>query len=317
MKKRIASKLLVKRISTSPYFSPAFAQLEKSLIDCVGAEMLPHNDKSLAQVLITNTHTDVSNITKEQRDSCQLMIHPNSGYDNLHSDFVKSVSFPIVIGNPIRAHAVTNYILSALLHHFSPLKKEQAWCSSRKWPRKLLSECTILILGQGHVGSLISKSLEPLAARVIIHDPYMGLNEWNKHKADVVILACSLNAKNHHLIDKKFMLGLTDDFLLINAARGPLVHTAELLEVLQLRPQSFAVLDVFEQEPADFSVFSNVPNILVTSHIAGVYQNIDTVTAQFEAVVLSDWMNLEKTEFETKYKSMILKNRLSPEGFLI
>lgn len=319
MKKGNQSKLSVKRISTSPYFRDEFSQLEKKTIEekNPGAEMLPLNSSELAQILITNTHTDVKTISNEQILACELMIHPNSGYDNLSADFIGSSHFPIVIGNPIRSMAVTNFILSALLSHYSPLPSEKVWNDSRSWKRKLLSELSILIVGNGHIGSLIQKSLSALAKNVTVYDPYQDMTRLVLKDTDVVIMACSLNEKNKHMINKKFLLDLNQDFLLINAARGQLVNTQDLMEVLLERPKAFAVLDVFEAEPADFSIFSGIKNIQVTSHIAGVYQQIDLVTANFEAEVIHDFKTMTTMEFEDKYKKSILKNRLTSDGFLI
>lgn len=279
--------------------------------------MLAKNSGIIADILITNTHTDVSQISKDQLEACRLMIHPNSGYDNLTAEFIKQADFPVVIGNPIRAQAVVNYILSALYSHYSPIPNESRWNESRKWPRKLLSELSILILGQGHIGTLLSACLTNLAASVHIFDPYKGFNTLSLKNIDVVIPACGLNKFNHHLINNEFLSQLNRDFLLINAARGGLVNTQDLLGILKARPEAFAILDVFEKEPAELSVFSDIKNIKVSSHIAGVYKNIGSATANFEAEVINDFRVLDLPNFEKKYSSMILKNRLSPDGFLI
>ena len=318
MKKETLSKFTVKRISSSPYFSVDFSKLEQETIqNLTEAEMLPLNSTKLTSALITNTHTDLISISKEQLEICKLMIHPNSGYDNFSSDFISKVNFPVVIGNPIRANAVTNFILSALLSHYSPIPVEAGWNESRKWPRKLLSELTILILGHGHIGRLLSESLAPLASEVRIYDPHAGFPDLDLQNVDVLIPACSLNKKNHHLIDEAMLMKLNADFLLINAARGSLVNTKDLLSVLQKRASAFAILDVFEKEPADFNQFKEIKNILLSSHIAGVYQRIDINTANFEAQVISDFMNLSVLEFEQIYKTILLKNRLKDPDFLI
>lgn len=318
MKKGHLSKLLVKRISTSPYFSPDFFQLETETIESItGVEVLPLNSDTIANILITNTHTDTSQIPKAQLDACELMIHPNSGYDNLGAEFIKSAQFPVVIGNPIRAQAVVNFILSALFSHYSPIPNDHQWNQTRKWPRKLISELNILILGHGHIGATLNKTLLNLEAKVKVYDPYQGLDELNLRDVDVIIPACSLNSFNHHMIDKIFLNQVNDDFLLINAARGALVNTTDLTEVLKERPNAFAILDVFEKEPLDLSMFNNIKNINVSSHIAGVYKNIDFMTARFEAEVISNFKTMTLCDFEKKYTSEILKNRLTNDGYLI
>ena len=319
MKKGTISNFTVKRISSSPYFSSSFQTLEEATIsNLTGAKMLPPNSHQHASVLITNTHTELSKISDEQLAACELIIHPNSGYDNFASEFISSANFPIIIGNPIRAEAVTNFILSALFSHYSDIPNEATWNNLRKWPRKLLSELNVLILGHGHIGSLLKMSLSPLVAKVRTFDPYAGFPDMDLEKIDVLIPACSLNKKNFHLINKDLLLQLNEDFLFINAARGGLVNTTDLLTVLAARPRACAVLDVFEKEPADFEkLLENTPNIKLSSHIAGVYKNIDIVTANFEAQIILDFLTLEKDSFEHIYQSVNLKNRLIGQDFLI
>jgi phosphoglycerate dehydrogenase-like enzyme len=318
MKKRTTSNLTVKRISTSPYFQSTFLELEKEKIENLrNIQMLDSHSDKIAHILITNTHTDVSCITNEQMNICELMIHPNSGYDNLSSDFVNKATFPIVIGNPIRAFAVSNFILSTLYHHYSPVPHETHWSQSRKWPRKLLNELNILIIGLGHIGTIIKNSLTPLGATLHLYDPYLGLNDLVLKNIDVVIPVCGLNLLNQQMIDKNFLSQLNPDFLLINAARGGLLKTSDLLDILKNQPMASAALDVFEKEPADFSQFIGLDNIAVSSHIAGVYKSIDAVTAEFEAVVIKDFTELPDNDFNNKYAKMILKNRLTKDGILI
>jgi D-3-phosphoglycerate dehydrogenase len=313
------AKLSVKRISTSPYFKESFAKLEEKIIhEVADAKMLSVNDAESADVLITNTHTIPALLSPKELKHCQLMIHPNSGYDNFSYDFVSSADFPIIIGNPIRAHAVVNFILSALLEHFSSIPHDHlSWNKTRLWPRQLLSEQKILILGVGHIGSLLIETLKPLVKKLSVYDPYQKHNELDLTGIDVIIPACSLNQKNHHFINRDFLLKLNQHFLLINAARGGLVHTTELISVLKERKNAYAILDVFEVEPCDFSLFSSLPNISLSSHIAGVFTNIDFATANFEAQVILDFQNLSAANFDEKYRTILLKNRLSEDGFLI
>jgi D-3-phosphoglycerate dehydrogenase len=318
MPSKLKENIKIKRISTSPYFKESFVQLEKSSIEVkTQAVVLPPNSPEAAEVLITNTQTDLSSITVEEIKHCKLMIHPNSGYDNFPAEFVKSSPFPIILGNSIRANAVTNFILSSLFAHYSPPIFDKSWNEKRHYPRRLISELTILILGEGHIGSLLKSALTPLAKEVIVYDPYKYPSNKNISTTlsevsgiDVVIPACSLNAENLHFMDRSFLMKLAENFLLINAARGSLINTVDLIDVLKNRPEAFAVLDVFENEPADFSLFSALTNCRLSSHIAGVFKSIDGTTAQFEAQVIFDFLNLSEEKFMKQYQDSLLTNRL-------
>lgn len=115
------------------------------------------------------------------------------------------------------------------------------------------------------------------------------------------------------MIDKHFLNALKDSALIINAARGELIKTNDLVNFLKANDEAFAVLDVFEKEPNDFFEFSDLRNIKLTSHIAGVYKNIDLHTIDFETSVIRDYLELTSFDFSNKYQKMILQNKLRPE----
>ena len=312
----LETRLTIKRTSTSPYFSGTFNQSEiESLKPYV--DMLPSDSGDVADMLITNTHTNFDLLSGEQVDKLKLILHPNSGYDNIPVDFVKGSKAPIIIGSTIRSQAVAQYILSALFNHFSPISHQLVWDRDRKWPRRLLSDLKVSLIGYGHIGKILAASLTPLVKELMIYDPFENMPVMNNKNSDVVILACGLNSKSKHIIDKTFLDNIREDALIINAARGELIKTQDLVNFLTANDEAFAVLDVFEKEPNDFSLFNKLKNVKHTSHIAGVYKNIDQHTIIFEVEVIKNFFELTEFDFKNKYQKMILQNRLSPAIGLI
>ncbi|MBC7714428.1 MAG: hypothetical protein H7177_13870, partial [Rhizobacter sp.] len=132
-----------------------------------------------------------------------------------------------------------------------------------------------------------------------------------------VILACGLNSKSRHIVDKNFLNHVSENVLVINAARGELIKTSDLINFLGANDKAYAVLDVFEKEPNDFSDFRHLKNVRLTSHIAGVFKNIDQHTIDFELEVIRDFTSMTEFDFKNKYQKMILQNKLRPEIGLI
>ena len=317
MKKGICTtNLTIKRISSSPYFSDQFLKNEQEQLEA--ALNIKFVESECADILITNTHTNLNELSHKQLNRCQIIVHPNSGYDNFNAEFVATQDFPIVIGHTIRSQAVANFILSNLMSHFSPTPKHKVWDRERKWKRKLLSELTVLIIGNGHIGKILESTLRPLCGELRIFDPYLGLNTLDLKNVDVVLLAMGLNKKNDKMIDQYFLSKLNSDFLIINAARGSLINTTDLINSLKNNPNAFAYLDVFEVEPCDFSLFDSIKNISLSSHVAGVYRNIDQATINFEIKIITDFINLEIEQFKTLHSSLLLSSHLSDDNsFLI
>ena len=310
------SKLTIKRLSSSPYFQDQFLISEQEQLKA--ALDVEFVDTDTADIFITNTHTNLEALTPEQLKNCKLILHPNSGYDNYRASFVNQHSLPIIIGHTIRSQAVANFILSALISHYTPLPKHTQWNRERKWNRKVLSELTVMIIGQGHIGNILKTSLTPLCHEIRVYDPYLGLNLFNLKNVDVVLLACSLNEKNKWLINQNVLSQLQTDYLIINAARGPLIKTSDLIESLKNNKEAFAFLDVFENEPCDFKIFESITNISLTSHIAGVYRGIDQATINFEINLINDFMNLDRKDFNLRHSNLLLSSHLSVDkNFLI
>jgi (S)-sulfolactate dehydrogenase len=88
---------------------------------------------------------------------------------------------------------------------------------------------------------------------------------------DVVSLHVPLDAGTRHLIDARALGQMRQDAVLINASRGGVVDERALAEALRDERLAGAMLDVFETEPlpAD-SLLADVPNLILTPHIAGV-----------------------------------------------
>jgi D-3-phosphoglycerate dehydrogenase len=315
MKKNL-TKFNVKRVGKSPYFENNFIENEKKHLEKIpGVNYITDENNLDAEVIITNTHTNLNHSQLELFSNTKLIIHPNSGYDNFSYGFVKDFNGSIIVGNDIRKNAVTNYILSCLFTYYSSIKNESTWDVKRKWKRDLLSEQTILIIGYGNIGQLLFSCLKNLVKDIRIYDPFNGHTLLNLEDVDVIIPTCSLNPTSKNFINRDFLNQLSQKALIINASRGEIINTEHLITYLKNHPDSFAYLDVFEVEPNNFNEFKSINNVNLTSHIAGVFSNIDLATINFESTIIDDFLHIPD-QFLKKYFAYNLKNRIH-KNFII
>lgn len=311
--------LTVVRTDLSTYLGDAFLAQEREMVEALGLAYqygeIPPNSP---WILISNTQSQLKNWNKDEWERLKLIVHPNSGYDNFPPEIVKKASFPIIIGNSIRAHAVANYILSAVWQHYTSISHQRDWHRERTWERPLLNQKSFLIIGHGHIGKLISESLSPICKKLQIYDPFKGYTELDLNEVDAVLLCSSLNPSSAKIIDKEFLKQLPEDFLLVNAARGGLVDQSALLHTLLQRPNAKAVLDVFEKEPYNAEDFQSIENIITTSHIAGVSGGLNQAMLDFERSALIDFLQMgnDRELFAQKYHEQLLQNRYH-DGFLL
>lgn len=310
----------VLRTHTSPYQRSDFIQREKSLLEGlpgVQYKTLENINLDEKNILITNTHTQLSKIPPDVVKNTKLIIHPNSGYDNFSSDQHLWNNIPIVVGHEIRAQAVAEYILGCLLQGGQGLPQHIRWNKERNWNRKLLKNQTVHIFGHGHIGRIIASTLHALGMKVTVIDPFIKncpyplFKTWKEDNIENsnIILACmGLNTSNKRIFNEDFFNSLNNEVLFINAARGGLVEESALKNYLQNNPKSFAFLDVFENEPFT-DEWHNFPQVWKTSHIAGVHQNLGQEILDFEKKVLGDFLILKENEFKQKYENELLQNK--------
>ncbi|MCK6595152.1 MAG: hypothetical protein L6Q33_08130 [Bacteriovoracaceae bacterium] len=317
------SNLIIKRQNLSPYWSEVFLSEEQALFEKLGLTYLsPHAPKDAEfDILITNTHTDFSSLSNQQINRLKLVLHPNSGYDNFTMPFVKDLDAPIILGNSLRANAVSEVILAELFARFSLSRHHQEWDKERKWPRKLLSDQKILIVGMGMIGNTLYQSLLPLVTDLMLYDPFKGYNDLPKENrdnnglVDVILLAASLNPISKNMINSLFLRHLADDGTIINCARGELIDQQALFDFLDNNPSAFAYTDVFAQEPEDFEAIKR-DNLKTTSHIAGVHSALELKTRDFLEKVTTNFLSMPNEEFKNLYAPIILQNRIH-DHFLI
>lgn len=86
-------------------------------------------------------------------------------------------------------------------------------------------------------------------------------------QADFVSLNCDLNASSRHLINESTLALMKPTAILINTARGPIVHETALISALKNRKISGAALDVFEEEPLPLaSPLRLMENVMLAPH---------------------------------------------------
>lgn len=305
----------VARTHVSPYQSKDFLTLEKNVIEQFPQlSYYPLNElRGEDYILITNTHTQLREISPDIMRKTRLIIHPNSGYDHFTDEHDLWKDIPLVIGHSIRAQAVAEYSLGALFEGLVELPQHITWHKERTWNRTLLKGTEVWLFGYGHIGKIIADTLSAIGMRVIKVDPYKEgcLPHWtngNLKNARVIISAMSLNPTTRHYFDERFFNELGNEVLFINGARGKLVNETALKGYLLSHPDSFAFLDVFEKEPFG-EEWHGFPQVWKTSHIAGVEKDLDQKILQFETDVLRDFLSLDHSSFQKKYDKELLQNK--------
>jgi D-3-phosphoglycerate dehydrogenase / 2-oxoglutarate reductase len=157
--------------------------------------------------------------------------------------------------------------------------KQGAW---EKIPSQSLRECTIGVIGVGNVGKAVIQRAAAFGMRLLGNDllempaefvARTGIQMISKesilHTADFISLNCDLNPTSYHLINDETLALVRPNAVLLNTARGPVVHEAALIKALKEKRLAGAALDVFEVEPLPHeSPLRQMDNVLLAPHNA-------------------------------------------------
>jgi phosphoglycerate dehydrogenase-like enzyme len=144
-----------------------------------------------------------------------------------------------------------------------------------------LSNCTVGIIGCGHVGKDLVKLLQPFNCKILVYDILdfedfyvrykvtpVGLDELMS-LSDIVTLHLPLDKSTKNILNSDKLNLLKNNSVLINLARGGLIDEVALKELLINNKITGAALDVFEVEPPVDLSFATMDNVLITPHIGG------------------------------------------------
>ena len=138
------------------------------------------------------------------------------------------------------------------------------------------------IIGMGRIGQGIARrGAHGFGMEVVYHnrtrlDPaleaeckarYLAKEELLR-TADHVVLVLPYTADSHHTIGAAELALMKPTATLVNIARGGIVDDAALAQALRERRIAAAGLDVFEGEPQVHPGLLEVPNVVLTPHIA-------------------------------------------------
>ncbi|MDH5263123.1 MAG: hydroxyacid dehydrogenase [Betaproteobacteria bacterium] len=214
------------------------------------------------------------------------------GLDNIDLAACAERGIEVIPASGANAESVAEYVLGIAM----VLLRGAAYLSTSavaagRWPRQMLSQGreisgkTLGLVGFGSIGQVTARKAAALGLRVVAFDPAIagqsplwrecgatpcGLDELLA-QADVVSLHLPLADGTRNLIDESRLARMKSDAILVNSARGGIVDEAAVARALRAGRLAGAALDVFAEEPLQAgSILADVPNLILTPHIAGV-----------------------------------------------
>lgn len=211
------------------------------------------------------------------------------GYDNV--DVAAAAERKVMVTNTpgVLTEAVAEHtfaLLIAVAKHIAAADKFTREGNYKQWDPKgflgpELKEKILGILGLGRIGSRVAEIGNKGFGMKIAYYDVKRNTEFEQQlgatfgsvvdvlkSSDFVSIHVPLLSETKHLIGKNELSMMKREAILINTSRGPVVDEIALVEALKNKVIAGAGLDVYENEPDLTPGLADLPNVVLTPHIA-------------------------------------------------
>lgn len=210
------------------------------------------------------------------------------GFDkiNLSALIARDVSLGWAGG--VNRRSVTELVLGFALSMLRKLPEANDAVCNDNWHQivgRQLSDCTVGIIGCGHVGKDLGRMLRNgFGCKVLTHDIQDHASYYAEtgvtptsldtllSEADVISVHLPHDVSTVNILNAERLGMMKASAVLINTARGGLVDEIALKQMLKAGTLAGAAFDVFACEPPEDQELLGLPNFFATPHVGGSTQ---------------------------------------------
>ncbi|MFH1084361.1 MAG: C-terminal binding protein [Chloroflexota bacterium] len=218
---------------------------------------------------------------------CRCMIRAGAGYDSI--DYKAATEYGIMVCNTptyctddVADHAMA--LLLGCVRHLARLDaamRRGQYARELAVPTRRVAGCTLGVIGLGRIGATLARRARGWEMTVLAYDPYLTpaqaaaagvtlvpLDELLA-RSEFISIHAMLTDETYHLLSWDAFAKVKPGLVLVNTARGPIIHEEALVAALQDGRVWAAGLDVTEQEPLPASSpLLQMDNVILTPHIS-------------------------------------------------
>lgn len=244
-----------------------------------------------ADAIIVRNRTQVNSELLDAGPRLKVIGRLGVGLDNIDMAECKARGIAVCPATGANTLSVAEYVIATAMSLVRGAYNSNEAMISGGWPRGQLgkggeiSGRTMGLFGFGGIARAVASRARSLGMSIAAYDPYLAASDlaWDGVRncsagellqvADVLSLHVPLTDETADMIGADAIATMKQGAVLINTARGGIVDEQALVAALKVGRLSGAALDVFTTEPLTAQAgakFSDVPNLILTPHIAGV-----------------------------------------------
>ncbi len=229
-------------------------------------------------------------ITAEVIDAlhrCKVIVRYGIGVDNV--DLKAAAARGIAVCNipdycldEVAEHSLALALaLARQLPQTDAVVRAGTWKITPPRPFPALRDVTFATAGYGRIARAVLERAKPFGFRLAAYDPFVETTVFDAHgirrldrdelfrEAGVLSLHLPLTMETRHFVGRTELVAMKPEAIVVNTARGGLIDTVALAEVLAEGRIHGAGIDVFEAEPLpEEHPLRSAPNAILTSHVA-------------------------------------------------
>lgn len=208
-----------------------------------------------------------------------------SGYEGVPLDICRKRGIVVTNGAGANADDVADVALALLLAVQTGTVANDAKVREGRWlkgtgptQRRSMVGLRVGIVGLGAIGTAIARRLDGFGCKVSWWGPRdkPGI-AWPRvpdllqlaKQSDVLMIAARADASNRGLIGKDIIHALGPEGIVVNISRGSIIDEDAMIAALKSGALGGAGLEVFEIEPTPPEKWKDVPNTVLSPHMAG------------------------------------------------
>jgi D-3-phosphoglycerate dehydrogenase len=234
-----------------------------------------------ATALVVRNRTKVTAEIIAAAPKLKVIARAGVGLDNIDIKAADAAGVVVVAGlgaNAVSVGELTLGLALALLRNVpghDVATRDGGWVRT---PGRELSGLTWGLLGCGATGLATAKLLQGFGCSVIGYDPYaknlsgveLTTFEDVLKRSDVVSIHMPSTAETNGSINATSLVLMKPDAIIVNVGRGEVINEADLMAALKAKTIAGAALDVRTQEPPVKGEMEEIPNLILTPHVAGI-----------------------------------------------
>jgi hydroxypyruvate reductase len=233
--------------------------------------------------ILTSGQDRIDAALMDRLPKLRLIVAVGAGYERVDIAAAKRRGITVANAGDTHSGDVADHAVALTLAVIQQVLPGDAWVRSGTWQvkgyppvRRALSAERFGILGLGRIGRAIAKRLVPFGAEIGWWGPTDRPAEWPRHESALALAAwcttliVAARGDAVALVDRHVIDAVGSDGYIINIARGQVIDEDALIAALRDGRLGGAGLDVFREEPAPPGRWANVPNVVLSPHVAGV-----------------------------------------------